>query len=181
MNDNYLWDKSGESDEEMQQLESLLSEFRYQPRPLVLPEARPEAIPQVQSKAMIYSFAAVRYGAIAAIALLTIGIGIWLSVRPATNTPEEARTIATLTPTITPQPPIPPTPQVVAPVPLPQMVKQLHASAPKAHFAKHVTKRAPRKSLQQEGEEAREKVLYALQITSEKLNLIAKKVQTDTN
>lgn len=181
MNDNYLWDKSGEPDEEIQQLESVLSEFRYQPRPLVLPEAMPETIPRVQSKAMVYSFAAVRYGAIAAIALLAIGISIWLSVRPTTNTPDEARIIATPTPTAAPQPALPPTPQIVPPAPRPQLVKQLHASVPKAHYAKHVTIRSLRKSFQQEGEEAKEKVLFALQITSDKLNLIAKKVQADTN
>ncbi len=171
MSDKYLWDKSGEPDDEVQHLESLLSEFRYTPRPLVLPEAMPKAI--------IYSFTAVRYAAIAAVALLALGVGIWLSARTTTPVPEVAGTI-TPTPTATPEQ-LPAPPPEMSPAPAPKFVKQLQTNAPKAHFAKHPPKRAPRKSLEQEGEEAKEKVLYALQITSEKLNLIAKKVQTDTN
>lgn len=173
MNDKYLWDKSGEPDEEVQHLESLLSEFRYQPRPLVLPEEKP--------KRMIFQYAALRYAAIAAIALLALGVGIWLSNRTGKNMPE----VATISPTPTPtkamaQPPAP-TPNVAPQPPATQMVKQFQTTAPKAHFARHSAKRALRKSLEEEGEQAKEKVLYALQITSEKLNLIAKKLQTDTN
>ncbi|HEX4945973.1 MAG TPA: hypothetical protein VFZ34_04895 [Blastocatellia bacterium] len=175
MNDNYLWDKSGEPDEEIQQLESLLSEFRYDPRPLVLPEVTPE----VTRKAMIFSFVNLRYAALAAMVLLALGIGIWLSLRPATNTPDVAETHATPTPTVEKQ--VAPVPTPAPQPPAPQNAKQIQAPAPKAHFAKHTPKRTPRKSLQEEGEMAKEKVLYALQITSEKLNLIAKKVQTDTN
>jgi hypothetical protein len=37
MNDNYLWDGSGEPDPELQRLETLLSEFRHSGAPLVLP------------------------------------------------------------------------------------------------------------------------------------------------
>src|SRR5215475_5637517 len=38
MNDDYLWDKSGEPDPEIQQLEQILGTLRYQPRPLELPD-----------------------------------------------------------------------------------------------------------------------------------------------
>jgi hypothetical protein len=37
MNDNYLWDCSGEPDAEIQQLEELLGTLRYEPRPLQIP------------------------------------------------------------------------------------------------------------------------------------------------
>ncbi len=36
MNDNYLWDKTGEVDKEVADLEKLLSELRYHPQPLPL-------------------------------------------------------------------------------------------------------------------------------------------------
>ena len=170
MNDNYLWDKSGEPDAEGQHLETLLSEFRYQPRPLVLPEATP--------KRMIFSSTNIRYAAIAAMALLALGVGIWLSVRPATTSRDVAITPATPTPTI--ETPAAPAPKVAPQPPASQVIKRFQTTAPKTHFAKHSPKRL-RKSLEEEGEQAKEKVLYALQITSEKLNLIAKKVQTDTN
>lgn len=38
MNDNYLWDRTGEPDPEIQKLEELLGELRYQPRPLHIPD-----------------------------------------------------------------------------------------------------------------------------------------------
>jgi hypothetical protein len=40
MNDDYLWDKSGEPDPEIQELEQILGTLRYQPKPLVLPRKR---------------------------------------------------------------------------------------------------------------------------------------------
>lgn len=169
MNDNYLWDKSGEPDEEVQHLESLLSEFRYQPRPLVLPEAMP--------KKMIFSYTNLRYAAIAAVALLALGVGVWLSVRTATNVSE----VANATPTPTKVTPAAPAPNVAPPPPASQVVRQFQTAAPKTHFARHAAQRSNKNSRDKEGEQAKEKVLYALQITSEKLNLIAKKVQADTN
>ena len=37
MNDDYLWDKSGEPDPEIQQLEEILGTLRYQPKPFEIP------------------------------------------------------------------------------------------------------------------------------------------------
>lgn len=37
MNNDYLWDRTGEPDPEIQQLEQVLDTLRYQPRPLELP------------------------------------------------------------------------------------------------------------------------------------------------
>ena len=39
MNDDYLWDKTGEPDPEIQQLENILGELRYQPRALEIRQA----------------------------------------------------------------------------------------------------------------------------------------------
>lgn len=189
MNDNYLWDKSGEPDEEIQHLESLLCEFRYQPRPLMLPEAEPERMPKVaaiaNAKAMIYSFANVRYAAMAAMILLALGAGIWISTRSTTKDPEVTAGMATptVTPTATPtiEPQSAPAPEIAPPAPASQNVKHFRAAAPKSHFAAYKPKRVNRRSFEEEGERAKEKVLYALQLTSEKLNLISKKIQTDTN
>ena len=41
MNDDYLWDKSGEPDPQVQQLEEILGTLRYQPQPLNLPAESP--------------------------------------------------------------------------------------------------------------------------------------------
>ncbi len=40
MKDDYLWDKSGEPDPQIQQLEEILGTLRYQPKPLQLPRQR---------------------------------------------------------------------------------------------------------------------------------------------
>jgi len=40
MNEEYLWDKSGEPDPEVQELEEILAPLRYQPKPLELPAPR---------------------------------------------------------------------------------------------------------------------------------------------
>src|SRR3979409_2469160 len=37
MKDNFLWDRSGEPDAEIQELEEILGSLRYQPRPLEIP------------------------------------------------------------------------------------------------------------------------------------------------
>jgi hypothetical protein len=41
MNEDYLWDKSGEPDPQIQELEELLGTLRYQPRPLKLGGSSP--------------------------------------------------------------------------------------------------------------------------------------------
>jgi len=38
MKDDYLWDKSGEPDPQIQELEEILAPLRYQPKPLELPD-----------------------------------------------------------------------------------------------------------------------------------------------
>jgi hypothetical protein len=78
MNDNYLWDRTGEPDQEMQQLEKLLGELRYQPQRLDIPKnfsRRRSFVPGL---------------AIAATLLLALAIGLWLNVnRRSANQPRE--------------------------------------------------------------------------------------------
>ena len=45
MNDDYLWDKSGEPDPEIQKLENILGTLRYQPQPLKLHHRRNYFVP----------------------------------------------------------------------------------------------------------------------------------------
>ena len=79
MNDNYLWDRTGEPDQETQQLEKLLGELRYQPRTLKIPKnfssRRRSLVPGL---------------AIAATLLLALAIGLWLNLsrRAANQLPE---------------------------------------------------------------------------------------------
>jgi hypothetical protein len=68
MNDNYLWDRTGEPDAEVQELEELLGSLRYQPRPLEIP-----ATMNLRRKRTFIPLAVA-----AAVALLLIGAGLWV-------------------------------------------------------------------------------------------------------
>src|SRR5262249_1456024 len=71
MSCDYLWDRTGEIDPEIQQLEEILDPLGYQPRPLsfpadVWPRPRPIFFPPLVVAA--------------AIALVALAFGLWLAV-----------------------------------------------------------------------------------------------------
>ncbi|HWN11524.1 MAG TPA: hypothetical protein VNO50_20015 [Pyrinomonadaceae bacterium] len=72
--DDYLWDRSGKPDPEIEKLEQVLGTLRYQPQPLVIPDDARISRPSFR-----------RFGsrlAIAATILLAIGAGaLWLNMR----------------------------------------------------------------------------------------------------
>lgn len=80
---DYLWDGSGTPDPEVQRLESLLSEFRHEERPLVLPAQLPtrEAAPSFL-RFLQKGWALPRLAA-AAVILLAFGVSIFFALRPA--------------------------------------------------------------------------------------------------
>ncbi len=71
MNDDYLWNKSGEPDPETERLEHLLGRFHYQPQPLNLPLDLPVTISR---RVLSPSLAAA-----AAVVLTALALGVWLS------------------------------------------------------------------------------------------------------
>ncbi len=72
MNDNYLWDKTGEPDPEVQELEQILGTLRYQPRELEMPaDIRPQRRSYVTRGLAIA----------AAVALVVLGLGVWTTTR----------------------------------------------------------------------------------------------------
>src|SRR2546426_11784845 len=70
MNDNYLWDRSGEPDLDVQKLEEILGTLRYQPRPLEIPN-------DVRLRAGRPFFT--RLAIAAAIGLVAIASGLWVN------------------------------------------------------------------------------------------------------
>src|SRR6267143_5363943 len=70
MEDNYLWDRSGEPDPAIQELEAILGTLRYQPRPLEIPH-------HIQPGRQRSFFPALAIAA--AIALFAILLGLWFS------------------------------------------------------------------------------------------------------
>ena len=72
MKEDYLWDKTGEPDPEIQQLEEILGTLRYQPKPLEIPQ---ELLPRRRwNHFPLLAIAA-------SILLALLAAGVWLLVR----------------------------------------------------------------------------------------------------
>jgi len=72
MKDDYLWDRSGQPDPEIKQLEDMLAELRYQPCPLEIPERL-----QTGRNRFLYP----RFAIAAAVAMVLLGLGLWLAIQ----------------------------------------------------------------------------------------------------
>lgn len=145
MNDDYLWDKSGEPDPEIQELEEILAPLRYQPKPLELPNNFPRR----------NYFPLLAIAATVLIALLAAGI--WLRVKKQeTEPPQEAKSVV---PSVYKEP---------------EIVKKNADLTPKPV----VRKRTRKKSInQREAVEAKEQLMLALRVASEKLKLAQRRTQ----
>jgi hypothetical protein len=73
---DYLWDKTGEPEEDVEQLENLLGALKYQPRPLEIPAS---AMPTPARPTTMF-FSRPRL-AIAASLILMLLAGVWLTTR----------------------------------------------------------------------------------------------------
>ena len=168
MNDNYLWDRKGEPDVDVQELEELLGTLRYQPRPFQVP-------PSIRIGARrAYAPLAIA----AAVALLTLGAGIWVRIRTAHSvTPVQA----TNNPAV----------RQLAPI-APSLTTSTQANVPTGEGSRtnavrrslHVTvaihrQPARREETQLTAEELsqKEQVITALRLVSAKLNLAQRKSQ----
>jgi hypothetical protein len=153
MNDDYLWDKTGQPDPQIQQLEEILGTLRYQPRPLALPHKR-NYFPLL---------------AIAASLLLALlAGGIWLRVRSRHEAPPQQAKIAE-----------PATPKAIE---TPQSPEVRSASNPPilAHNRIHKPRSAPFALPKREREEAliaKEQLMLALRVTTQKLHLVHTRTQ----
>src|SRR6266850_5370843 len=85
MNDDYLWDKSGEPDPEVQQLEEILGTLRYEHRALEIPS---QPTGRRHSYFPILAIAAI-------IALAVVAGGLWLRAQSQkAHQPVEAKIVA---------------------------------------------------------------------------------------
>lgn len=83
MKDNYLWDRSGEPDPELQKLEDILGSLKYQPRQLAIP-----ADIRVGHRRSFFPPLAIA----AAIGMLAIILGLWFQFNRKPGAPQrEAR------------------------------------------------------------------------------------------
>lgn len=144
MNDDYLWDRSGEPDPQIQQLEEILGTLRYQPKPLKL-RHRPNFLPLLAIAATL------------AIALLAAGL--WLQVQ---NGDASISPVAIASPA--PRPTIYPLwSESAQPPEIPRRRKPV--------FVRHD---------REEALAAKQQLMFALRLASEKLNSAYRRTQTPT-
>jgi hypothetical protein len=75
-NGDYLWDRTGEPDPEIQQLEEVLGSLRYQPRPLEIPAGS-----KVRRNGDFFRHFGSRLAIAATIAIVLLGLGLWLGLQ----------------------------------------------------------------------------------------------------
>lgn len=184
---DYLWDKTGEPDPEIQKLEEILGTLRYQPRSLDIP-----AGVAVSRERSFFRSAAPRLAIAATLAMLLIGLGVWFAWQRSQRVVPSEVAKSTDKPGAQPaQQPAPnPTqaPQVAAvlkleetaePSPRQRRTQRLSQSFV-AGNSNRVRKEADarRAKERQEAAIAKDQLLLALRVTSAKLNFAQKKTQT---
>jgi hypothetical protein len=156
MNDDYLWDKTGQPDPEIQQLEEILGSLRYQPKPLVIPDD--VRVPGRRNYLPLLAIAA-------SILLAIVAAGIWLRTRSHDEIPKQQAHVETPKPTreeIAPQLPV----NKSAVNPPIQATNRIH----KKRSALSAVNR-------EEALMAKEQLMLALRVTTEKLQLVRTKTQ----
>jgi hypothetical protein len=169
MNDNYLWDRTGEPDAEIQQLEELLGTLRYQPQPLQIPATA------VRRKRTFIPLAIA-----AGIALLLIGAGLWFRfaksnqrlIEQASRSPQSVA------------------PQEITPAPKESVAissgppGKKYSSSGRRQASQNLIALKPRRPIQsaapaltEDELEQKEQVLIALRLVSAKLNLAQRRAQ----
>lgn len=159
MNEDYLWDKSGPPDPEIQQLEEILGTLRYEPKPFEIP--RDVAAPRRRNYFPVLAIAAT-------LLLALLAGGIWLRMRTRDEVPPQQARVPSVTPVE----------EKIIPTPEPK--KSL---APRESIVTVTHKRRNRPSGlgKREREEAlavKQQLMLALRLASEKLNLAHKKTQS---
>lgn len=162
MNEDYLWDKSGQPDPQIQELEEILGTLRYQPKPLVIP--RDLAVSGRRNYFPLLAIAAT-------VLLGLLAAGVWVQVRTTSKSqPQEAKVplpveektssgeLATASPT---------------PADKPAIKERSIASNVRRRHKTFVVKESER----EEALAAKEQLMFALRLASEKLNLAHRKTQ----
>ena len=163
MKEDYLWDKSGEPDPEIQQLEEILGALRYQPKPLELSQD----LPTPRQRRNHFPLLAIA----ASVLLALFAAGVWLRVRTQGESQPKQASAA-------------PSPAAVDDNPT---VARKNDEELKEQKIEQVRKRGlppPPRYTKREREEAlaaKQQVLLALRLTTEKLSLVHKKTQNTSN
>lgn len=146
MNEDYLWDKSGEPDPEIQELEQILAPLRYQPTPLEVPVVRRR------------NYLPLAIAATLLIALLASGL--WLRLRKQNIPPQQE--VKSVVPSVFKEP-----------TPVPEVAK--NTDEPRKRIRRH--KPVFTKQEREEALAAKQQLMLALRLASEKLKLAQRRTQ----
>lgn len=178
MNDDYLWDRTGEPDKEIQELEEVLGALRYQPKALRIPE-----------KQLRSSWSVPKMAIAAALATILVGASSWLMFGRR-SAPVDHNSVATAPAekVLKTQPQNSATPANDSAEPLIAssdtqnkrraggMQKMILAGNKRARRSKSAGSELTAKDLA-EARAAKEQLLLALRVASAKLSLAQKKAQ----
>ena len=181
MKEDYLWDKSGEPDPEIQELERVLGTLRYQPRPLEIPA---DLVPQ-RNRSLTARFLAIA----ATIAIMLLGAGLWFGLHRTQSTQVSKgesglvktggsnQTAAVPQNTESRPAPVPPSPDGGDK----RIRHRVNPGGPSHELAANrrpkLNTRGLTPSERKEAEAAREQLMLALRVASSKLNFAQKKAQ----
>ena len=172
MNNNYLWDRSGEIDPDIQQLEETLGTLRYQAQPLQIPTSL-----QI-GRRRIYPLMAIA----ATIALVAIALGLWFAFKQRQVTPpSEVRQNSQpgSKPIEKQQPPQnnQPDQAVVNPGSKPAVIQKRHREPTRTLASRYKVRTPAPLELTPAELAEKEQVLVALRLVSFKLNVAQRKAQ----
>jgi hypothetical protein len=173
MNDNYLWDRSGEPDAEIRELEELLGTLKYQPRPLQIP-----ATVRAAGKRTFIPLAIA-----AAIAPMMIAAGLWIHfasspARPPIQAPIQVRENRSAPNPNQTAGPLSQDEVAISKPPAGSVngIRKVNLRPVARNDRRHIPSTAPRLTEQELAE--KDQVLIALRLASAKLNLAQRKTQT---
>ncbi len=190
MNEDYLWDKTGEPDPELELLEQKLTSLRFKrpAEPLPLPAVTPTT-PRYFFRLSLQRPA---LAAAAALVALLLAAGLWLGLRkPGTTADQNARASGTAGqqqqaareesgPSLPTEPQPAPNvagvqePKVLATLPQPRTPRR-SSGARQLNARRQAS--PGREELARRGEEAKAQLIKALHIASDKLNEVQKKIR----
>lgn len=147
MNEDYLWDKSGDPDPQIQELEEILAPLRYQPKPLELP---------VTPKRNYFPLLAI--AATVLIALLAGGVWLRLRSEQVDQLQQQAKSVPSVPPVYKEQP-------------------VTNIDPPKKPIVRRKRHRPKRNFDRQEALAAKEQLMVALRLASEKLKSAQRRTQ----
>ena len=168
MKEDYLWDKTGEPDPEIQQLEEIMGTLRYQPKPLELPQDL------LKPRRGRNHFPLVAIAATVLLALLAAGV--WLRVRTqGESQPKQASITPAPFTTVANKNDEEPKQQKIEQVRKSGLPPLSRERKPRS-FSPTLAKREREEALA-----AKQQVMLALRLTTEKLSLVHKKTQSPSN